>query len=348
MRFAFTEEQDELRRQARRCSTSASRRGTSWRSWAGSASPCPRRRAAPARLRRGGGAVRGARAGALPRAVLRHRGARAAAALPDEQALVASGERKYEDSEVSLDGPVTRTRAFAALAAEAVGIAQKALELASSMRRAASSSASRSASTRPSPTPSSTRTSRPSSRGRSPTGPRGASRRETTRRWRRSPRSRTRPRPRSPRERSIQVHGGIGFTWEHPLHRYYKRAQWIEAFGGYPAKQRRDRRQAARLTTCDRPRHGRVDGDRRGLRTPLRSAARGCWRACGSRGCPFGTEEVLLDVTDAGAIASAASASNGSTGSSTTPASPSPHLSSTCRSRSFDASSKSTSSASWR
>ncbi len=39
-------------------------------------------------------------------------------------------------------------------------------------------------------------------------------------------------------ERAIQVHGGIGFTWEHPLHRYYKRAQWIEAFGGYPAVQR--------------------------------------------------------------------------------------------------------------
>ena len=34
------------------------------------------------------------------------------------------------------------------------------------------------------------------------------------------------------------MHGGIGFTWEHPLHRYYKRAQWIEAFGGYPANQR--------------------------------------------------------------------------------------------------------------
>ena len=32
-------------------------------------------------------------------------------------------------------------------------------------------------------------------------------------------------------ERSIQVHGGIGFTWEHPLHRYYKRALWIEAAG---------------------------------------------------------------------------------------------------------------------
>jgi len=40
-------------------------------------------------------------------------------------------------------------------------------------------------------------------------------------------------------ERSIQVHGGIGFTWEHVLHRYYKRAQWIDAFGGHAAAQRR-------------------------------------------------------------------------------------------------------------
>jgi alkylation response protein AidB-like acyl-CoA dehydrogenase len=39
-------------------------------------------------------------------------------------------------------------------------------------------------------------------------------------------------------ERSIQVHGGIGFTWEHPLHRYYKRAEWIQAFDGFPARQR--------------------------------------------------------------------------------------------------------------
>ena len=35
-------------------------------------------------------------------------------------------------------------------------------------------------------------------------------------------------------ERSIQIHGGIGFTWEHVLHRYYKRALWIQAYGGYP------------------------------------------------------------------------------------------------------------------
>jgi alkylation response protein AidB-like acyl-CoA dehydrogenase len=39
-------------------------------------------------------------------------------------------------------------------------------------------------------------------------------------------------------ERSIQVHGGIGFTWEHPLHRFYKRAQWLESFAGYPAVHR--------------------------------------------------------------------------------------------------------------
>jgi alkylation response protein AidB-like acyl-CoA dehydrogenase len=39
-------------------------------------------------------------------------------------------------------------------------------------------------------------------------------------------------------ERSIQVHGGIGFTWEHPLHRFYKRAIWLEGFGARPAKLR--------------------------------------------------------------------------------------------------------------
>ena len=34
-------------------------------------------------------------------------------------------------------------------------------------------------------------------------------------------------------EKSIQAHGGIGFTWEHPLHRYYKRALWLESALGY-------------------------------------------------------------------------------------------------------------------
>jgi alkylation response protein AidB-like acyl-CoA dehydrogenase len=39
-------------------------------------------------------------------------------------------------------------------------------------------------------------------------------------------------------EHAIQVHAGIGFTWEHSLHRYYKRAQWIQSYGGFPAAQR--------------------------------------------------------------------------------------------------------------
>jgi alkylation response protein AidB-like acyl-CoA dehydrogenase len=39
-------------------------------------------------------------------------------------------------------------------------------------------------------------------------------------------------------ERSIQLHGGIGFTWEHPLHRFYKRALWLEGFGRRPPELR--------------------------------------------------------------------------------------------------------------
>jgi alkylation response protein AidB-like acyl-CoA dehydrogenase len=39
-------------------------------------------------------------------------------------------------------------------------------------------------------------------------------------------------------ERSIQVHGGTGFTWEHALHRFYKRALWLQGFGESPAELR--------------------------------------------------------------------------------------------------------------
>jgi alkylation response protein AidB-like acyl-CoA dehydrogenase len=39
-------------------------------------------------------------------------------------------------------------------------------------------------------------------------------------------------------QRAIQVHGGVGFTWEHPLHRFFKRALWLQAFGGHPAVHR--------------------------------------------------------------------------------------------------------------
>jgi len=33
-------------------------------------------------------------------------------------------------------------------------------------------------------------------------------------------------------EHAIQVTGGLGMTWEHPLHRLYKRALWLDAFAG--------------------------------------------------------------------------------------------------------------------
>jgi hypothetical protein len=39
-------------------------------------------------------------------------------------------------------------------------------------------------------------------------------------------------------EKSIQVHGGIGFTWESPLHRYYKRALYLEGALGYGREHR--------------------------------------------------------------------------------------------------------------
>jgi alkylation response protein AidB-like acyl-CoA dehydrogenase len=39
-------------------------------------------------------------------------------------------------------------------------------------------------------------------------------------------------------ERAIQAHGGIGFTWDHPLHRYYKRALGIAHTMGTAAELR--------------------------------------------------------------------------------------------------------------
>lgn len=39
-------------------------------------------------------------------------------------------------------------------------------------------------------------------------------------------------------EHAIQVLGGIGFTWDSELHRYYKRAQWLDAFEGGRGVQR--------------------------------------------------------------------------------------------------------------
>jgi alkylation response protein AidB-like acyl-CoA dehydrogenase len=37
---------------------------------------------------------------------------------------------------------------------------------------------------------------------------------------------------------SIQIHGGIGFTWEHDAHLYFKRAKTDELLFGSPAEHR--------------------------------------------------------------------------------------------------------------
>ncbi len=37
---------------------------------------------------------------------------------------------------------------------------------------------------------------------------------------------------------NIQIHGGIGFTWEHPAHLYFKRAKTTELLLGDPAYHR--------------------------------------------------------------------------------------------------------------
>ena len=126
----------------------------------------------------------------------------------------------------------------------------------SSTRRRASSSASRSASTRPSPTSSRTRTPTSSSRARSSTGPRGASPRTTSRRPLAAAAAKAFATEAAVAacERSIQVHGGTGFTWEHPLHRFYKRALWLEGFGS-PARRAASRsrgRRARRSVPSDR------------------------------------------------------------------------------------------------
>jgi alkylation response protein AidB-like acyl-CoA dehydrogenase len=37
---------------------------------------------------------------------------------------------------------------------------------------------------------------------------------------------------------SLQVHGGMGFTWEHPVHRYLRRAKAAEALVATPDRLR--------------------------------------------------------------------------------------------------------------
>jgi alkylation response protein AidB-like acyl-CoA dehydrogenase len=39
-------------------------------------------------------------------------------------------------------------------------------------------------------------------------------------------------------DRAVLMHGGIGFTWEHDMHLWYKRARFNESYFGSPAYHR--------------------------------------------------------------------------------------------------------------
>jgi alkylation response protein AidB-like acyl-CoA dehydrogenase len=241
MRFAFTEEQDALRRHARAL---LDEREPAWEElaelgWLGVSVPEE---------------AGGAGLGFVEEAVLFEELGRAlypgpyfatvALALPqlsaEEQAVVARGERAYELDEVSLDGAVTRARAFAALAAEAVGIAQKALEMsvehAKNREQFGKPIGIYQAVSHPIvDTYMETELARSLAYWAAWCVAEGDENALPAALAAKSYAAETAV---AACERSIQVHGGIGFTWEHPLHRYYKRAQWIEEYGGYPAKQR--------------------------------------------------------------------------------------------------------------
>jgi alkylation response protein AidB-like acyl-CoA dehydrogenase len=259
VRFAFTEEQDELRRQAR---SLLDEREPSWAElaelgWLGVSVPEE---------------AGGAGLGFVEEAVLFEELGRALypgpyfatiglalpALPPESQALVASGERTFTfaldgqpapdletvDEEVTVDDDALRerirARAFTALAAEAVGVAQKALELAleyaTTREQFGKLIGVYQAVSHPI-----VNTYVETELARSLAYWAAwcvAESDEQATMAALAAKSYAAETAVTACERSIQVHGGIGFTWEHELHRYYKRAQWIEAFGGYPAKQR--------------------------------------------------------------------------------------------------------------
>jgi len=51
---------------------------------------------------------------------------------------------------------------------------------------------------------------------------------------------------------NIQIHGGIGFTWEHPAHLYFRRAKSDEALLGDPFQHRRRIGELLELNTAAR------------------------------------------------------------------------------------------------
>ncbi len=82
---------------------------------------------------------------------------------------------------------------------------------------------------------------------------------------------------------AIQVHGGIGFTWEHPAHLYFKRAKSSEVLFGTPAYHRDRLALRLGLGVCEpkgrgvawTEERGTSDEGRRRLKAPRRRAEDG-------------------------------------------------------------------------
>ena len=110
----------------------------------------------------------------------------------------------------------------------------------SSTPRTGSSSAGPSARSRPSSTSAPTCCSRSSRPSRPPTTPAGAPRSSTTScpRWPSLAKAYCSEAYFHAAAENIQIHGGIGFTWEHPAHLYFKRAKSSELLFGDPTYHR--------------------------------------------------------------------------------------------------------------
>jgi alkylation response protein AidB-like acyl-CoA dehydrogenase len=243
MEFAFTEEQEQLRREAR---SLLEGREPSWQElaelgWLGVSVP----------EEQGGAGL-----GFVEEAVLLEELGRALQAgpyfesvtlalpslPPEEQAEVVSGQRQVplDGRPAGLEDAAVRTRAFAGLAAEAVGIAQKVLELSVAYAKEREQfgrpiGVYQAVSHKLADTYVETELARSLAYWAAWCVAEGD---EAAPVAAASAKAYGAEAVVAACERAIQVHGGIGFTWEHPLQRYYKRALWIERFGGYPATQR--------------------------------------------------------------------------------------------------------------